>query len=334
MDGKALAPAGRILLARPQAQPKPAATAPLKPVKLTDPSRMAAEPQRIPRIVPSSRRSISRGRIFGSTTVFAIAPIVIILTPAWLHETAERPNVYRFEQPASVMRPDESSVAIPAIQTESQTKPAGQGFSGIPAAVPERSFNRLPASPTRFVSSLKSKAAPKQSNVTDQVYQIIRRHAPKKVDAKMLARAIVDESRTQKYDPLFVAAVIKSESTFNALAKSHVGARGLMQIMPATGKWIAEKMERDPSEIRGSLTDPGYNLKLGITYLKHLEETYAGDRVFTLVAYNWGPGRVERAFGGRNRVPGEVAQYAIKILNDHRRWQHEFASLDTLRPKV
>jgi soluble lytic murein transglycosylase-like protein len=72
---------------------------------------------------------------------------------------------------------------------------------------------------------------------------------------------------------------------------------------------------------RGSLTDTGHNLELGIRYLKQLEEQYDGDRVFTLIAYNWGPGRVESATDGKRRVPPEVVTYAIRILNDYRRWQ-------------
>jgi soluble lytic murein transglycosylase-like protein len=164
-----------------------------------------------------------------------------------------------------------------------------------------------------------------ESAVIDAVHQIVRRYAPKRVDARTLAREIVKEAREQNYDPLFVAAVIKSESAFNALARSHVGARGLMQIMPATGRWL-QQTKVDRRDQRGDLTDPGYNLRLGITYLKHLEEMYSGDRVFTLVAYNWGPGRVDRASGGRNKVPREVVQYALKILNDHRRWTAELTT--------
>ncbi len=152
-----------------------------------------------------------------------------------------------------------------------------------------------------------------------KVFQIIQTHSPRNRDARSLAEAIVQASTEQGYDPLFVAAVIKSESTFNSLARSHVGAQGLMQIMPKTGAWLAS-IEKMP---RGDLTDAGYNLKLGITYLKQLERGYGGDRVFTLIAYNWGPGRVESAADGLRRVPPEVMTYAIKILNDYRRWRRE-----------
>lgn len=168
------------------------------------------------------------------------------------------------------------------------------------------------------VSNKMVPSLPKSSSqLVSRVYSIVKKYAPKHTYPAVLAEAIVRESLHQGYDPLFVAAVIKSESAFNASARSNKGAQGLMQIMPATGAWLA-KQERLP---RGSLTMPGRNLKLGIKYLKSLEEDYEGNRVFTLVAYNWGPGHLERAHDGRRRVPAECLSYAVRILNDYRRWR-------------
>jgi|GEM_PF-2183317 len=155
--------------------------------------------------------------------------------------------------------------------------------------------------------------------LTQKVLQVIKRYAPRNRNPVVLAESIVQESLNQSYDPLFVAAVIKSESSFNELARSHKGAKGLMQLMPRTGSWLAQ-LAKMP---KGELTDPGYNLALGIRYLKQLEQGYGGDRIFTLIAYNWGPGRVESATDGERRVPPEVMGYAIKILNDYRRWTSE-----------
>ncbi len=152
-----------------------------------------------------------------------------------------------------------------------------------------------------------------------QVYRILKKHGKPVHNGKDLAGAIVREALAQNYDPVFVAAVIKSESAFNSLARSHKGAQGLMQIMPKTGAWLADRQ----SIPRGKLTDPGHNLKLGISYLKQLDAEYGGNRVLTLVAYNWGPGHVASASAGSRRVPGEVMQYAVKILNDYRRWSSE-----------
>lgn len=175
-----------------------------------------------------------------------------------------------------------------------------------------------PLDPSIESGTKKVHKRPSHKQLVDKVFGIIKTHAPKHQNGRILADAIVTEAASQQYDPLFVAAVIKSESTFNAMAQSHKGAQGLMQIMPKTGAWLAKKEEIP----RGRLTDPGYNLKLGITYLKHLEEMFHGNRVFVLIAYNWGPGHVESASAGKRKVPSEVVTYAVKIMNDFRRWSH------------
>lgn len=159
--------------------------------------------------------------------------------------------------------------------------------------------------------------------VVEQVFKIISKFSKNKEQGLKLANRIVAESRRNNYDPLFVAAVIKSESGFNHLATSHVGAKGLMQIMPDTGRFMERLVDAGPRPA-GFLTDPGYNLKLGINYLKHLDEQFNGNKVLTLIAYNWGPGKVQRTMQGRiGGVPKEVMNYALKILHDHNTWRKE-----------
>jgi soluble lytic murein transglycosylase len=161
------------------------------------------------------------------------------------------------------------------------------------------------------------------ADVVSQVFKVIKRHGKKGVNQPELASAIVSEAKRQNYDPLFVAAVIKSESAFNTFATSHVGAKGLMQIMPKTGEYIKgfKELEGIP---RGALTQPGYNLRLGIAYLKYLEKMFEGNKVLTLIAYNWGPGHVIKTVRGeKSGVPRSVMNYALKILHDHSRWHEE-----------
>ncbi|MCS6894282.1 MAG: lytic transglycosylase domain-containing protein, partial [Deltaproteobacteria bacterium] len=151
---------------------------------------------------------------------------------------------------------------------------------------------------------------------------IIKKYGKHRNNAHHLADKIIRESFAQGYDPLFVAAVIKSESAFNAFAKSYVGATGLMQIMPATSK-VIEKFKDFTPVIGSSLTDPDYNLKLGIRYLRYLDEMFNNNKVLVLLAYNWGPGRVLDAFKGKRKVPPEVIKYATKILSDYAHWLKE-----------
>ena len=196
------------------------------------------------------------------------------------------------------------------------TKVDGILLSSPPRSTSIPDVKHIPTAQVRAEVQLKT---PRPQLLENKVFAILQKHGRPIQKGELLAKAIVQEALSQGYDPLFVAAVIKSESAFNSLARSHKGAQGLMQLMPKTGAWLADQV----SIPRGRLTDPGHNLKLGIAYLKQLEAEYGGNRVLTLVAYNWGPGHVASASLGRRRVPGEVMQYAVKILNDYRRWHSE-----------
>ena len=90
-----------------------------------------------------------------------------------------------------------------------------------------------------------------------------------------------------------VHAIIRQESGFDDQAISRVGARGLMQLMPATAKLVAKMVKVSYSKDR-LLSDRDYNLKLGQAYLGELLERYQGNYVLALAAYNAGPHRVKR----------------------------------------
>lgn len=103
--------------------------------------------------------------------------------------------------------------------------------------------------------------------------------------------------------PDLVRAVIQAESAFDPLARSHKGAMGLMQLMPATA---AELGVSDPY-------DPEQNIRGGVAYLKSLLVQYSDDEELALAAYNAGPGAVDRYDG----VPPyrETRQYIARIKN-------------------
>lgn len=108
---------------------------------------------------------------------------------------------------------------------------------------------------------------------------------------------IVD-NHTKVTDPLLVLALIRQESAFQEMARSIVGARGLMQIMPRTGKSLAKKKNFRPED----LYDPELNVRLGTTYIDKLIKRYDGNLFHVLAAYNAGALRVDE---WKKRYPTE-----------------------------
>ncbi len=117
-----------------------------------------------------------------------------------------------------------------------------------------------------------------------------------------VARVIVEEARAHDLAPDLVMAVIEVESAGYHLAESHVGALGLMQLLPSTGRELAGKLG---IEWKGpdTLFDPVINVRLGTAYLRELADRYDGDVNTALAAYNWGPGRIDRRIRRGATVP-------------------------------
>lgn len=156
------------------------------------------------------------------------------------------------------------------------------------------------------------------------ISDVIRR-SNKKIAHTTLAQKIVRESRTLGYDPLFVTAVILAESRFDTRAISYAGAMGLMQLLPSTAQYITNKA--NASQWKGQqrlLSDEAYNITLGITYLKYLDEKFKGNKNHTLVAYNWGPGNMNKALRGESQIPSVSRKYRDSILTNYARWSKEF----------
>jgi soluble lytic murein transglycosylase len=90
-------------------------------------------------------------------------------------------------------------------------------------------------------------------------------------------------------DPSFMLAITRQESSFDPHARSHVGARGLMQLMPQTAAHVARGLGLRYSSAR--LDDPHYNMTLGGYFLGRLTSQFGGSFVLAAAAYNAGPGR-------------------------------------------
>lgn len=89
-----------------------------------------------------------------------------------------------------------------------------------------------------------------------------------------------------------VFGMIHQESGFDAAARSHAGARGLMQLMPATGREVAGRLGLPWSTSR--LSDPEYSVRLGTRYFRSMLGLFDGNVELALAAYNGGPGRISR----------------------------------------
>ncbi len=140
-------------------------------------------------------------------------------------------------------------------------------------------------------------------------------------------KAIVEYSLKYDMDAALVAAVIKTESNFFTFAESKKGARGLMQITPSTGKWIAEKL--GVSEYTDDLLfQPDVNILFGCWYLDHLKNSFGGDIKLTLAAYNGGRGNVDKwlkdaslSSDGKSLdvIPFKETEEFVKRVNRHYR---------------
>ena len=200
-----------------------------------------------------------------------------------------------------------------------------------PVRVAQESVHSLPsvaAAPSTIRSGRKAaaaKPAPHAStstlteNDTMVLNQLRQRHnGLSDRQIAELARVIVEEATRHRLEPALVMAVIHVESSGRPRAVSPVGARGLMQIMPPTGKELADR-NGIPWEGPDTLLDPIVNVKLGVAYLRKLTDRYQ-DVSTALAAYNWGPGRIDRRLRAGKSLP---KIYPERVMQAYSITKHE-----------
>jgi soluble lytic murein transglycosylase-like protein len=139
--------------------------------------------------------------------------------------------------------------------------------------------------------------------------------------AKLYGRLVVLNCRRYGFEPGLVLSIMRVESGFNEEAVSPAGAIGLMQIMPDTGEWLADRMGIAYSGAP-MLFDPAINIRMGVYYLSYLRDLFAGDMKKVLVAYNRGPARVDLEvsqgsgliLGYYHKVRRNLAQFAFRAI--------------------
>jgi soluble lytic murein transglycosylase-like protein len=178
------------------------------------------------------------------------------------------------------------------------------------------------AAPTEAEQARLAMAQSKQVDVEDQLAEkVAAEHhevktasivgtAVKKFDIdEKLAQDIYEIAQEEGIEPKLAYGLVKTESSFRNEAKSHVGALGLTQVMPRTAKWLV------PGTKPKDLHDQRTNLRLGFKYLNQMINKYDGNVRHALLAYNRGPGTVDRILKrGGNPNNG----YADKVLGGWR----------------
>jgi soluble lytic murein transglycosylase len=145
---------------------------------------------------------------------------------------------------------------------------------------------------------------------------------------------VVEATKFIPIDPLLILGVIRQESAFNARAISRSDARGLMQLLPSTGREVYQRIGLEAFR-DDLLFDPQMNVRLGAQYLGGLAETHRGNLILTLAAYNAGPSRVRRWLQELStadwdefieRLPFEETRFYVKsVLRNYGVYQRLYA---------
>lgn len=140
---------------------------------------------------------------------------------------------------------------------------------------------------------------------------------------------ILEYSHRNNIDPFLIAAIIKNESGFDPKAVSAVGAVGLMQIMPETGRWIAEQMGLENYQ-DNDLYQTKKNIRMGCWYVGELEHEFQRNLALIMIAYNAGRGQTKAwmeengwdyNFNDLDAIPyPDTKEYVIKVLHDRDRY--------------
>lgn len=137
-------------------------------------------------------------------------------------------------------------------------------------------------------------------------------------------------SKQYQLDPHLVMGIIWVESKFEPEATSNKNARGLMQIIPNTGKWIAEQVGFSGYDDK-VLYDPDINIEFGCWYFSYLLDVFDGDIHLALASYNGGMGNVMKwlkdsrySDDGKNLkdIPfNETRDYIERVMDAHKRYK-------------
>ena len=202
-----------------------------------------------------------------------------------MKETARKPAPAAEEPNASVLQSDMQQAQSIATQVQGGVT---EGLKAVTSGVQEAA-----TAPVEVIQQAPQKVAVLTEAIRQQFFA---KEVP-------FGSVIYSEARKNNLSPELVAAVVHTESKFNPSARSRVGAVGLMQLVPRTGRWMGAS----------NLLDPVQNISAGAKYLKYLSDQFNGDQQKIVAAYNAGPGHVQRF----NGVPPfrETRNYVSRVKN-------------------
>jgi soluble lytic murein transglycosylase-like protein len=159
--------------------------------------------------------------------------------------------------------------------------------------------------------------APSSGSEEERLFNSVKSKG-RPVDPKVYEGLIKNASARHQVPEELVKAVIKVESNFNPQATSHMGAMGLMQLMPGTARDLGVRRPYDPAQ----------NIDGGTKYLRELLDRYEGNVPKAVAAYNCGPGNVEKG-----RLPQETRSY-LKLVSQHYSGSQNLCKPRTVAPPV
>ncbi len=118
-------------------------------------------------------------------------------------------------------------------------------------------------------------------------------------------KKVAEEAEKHNLDSAWVYAIIRRESAFNIKARSRSGALGLMQLMPKTGKYIAN-IQNTRLKSKKELLNANLNIQLGTAYMKYVLDKLDGNAVLAIAAYNAGPNRIKNWIPEHKSVPADI----------------------------
>lgn len=151
----------------------------------------------------------------------------------------------------------------------------------------ERTGAAAPAGIAATAPAAVAEAAPAVNAREAAIQQNVERYSDFGL-TRELAATIYDNAMEAEVEPDLAFGLVQAESSFKSQATSHVGAVGLTQLMPKTADWL------EPGVTRSDLRDANTNTRIGLKYLRQLLDKYDGNERLALLAYNRGPGTVDK----------------------------------------